>query len=403
MKRRLVQINSVVGTGSTGRIADEIGKYAIRNGWDSYIFYGRYGNSEISKTIRIGKGIDINNHLIQTRLFDNHGLASIRATAKMLEEIEAIQPDVIHLHNLHGYYVNFKMLFEFINEKNIPTVWTLHDCWPITGHCAHFDLIGCEKWKKGCHSCPQKNDYPSSYLFDRSKKNYALKKSVFNKPDNLTLIPVSGWLNEILKESFLKNVRRKVIHNGLDLHIFQPRSNNEILVKYDLKNKFLILGVSNIWSPLKGFDDFLKLSESLMENEQIILVGLTKGQIKRLPENIIGIERTESVEELCELYSLADVFVNPTYQDNYPTVNLEAISCGTPVITYNTGGSPESLSKSTGYVVNKGDLHGLLQKIYEVKSLGKQHFSEACLKRAKSFFDKDVTYSKYIDLYQKIS
>lgn len=402
MTKKILQINSVVNTGSTGRIAEGIGQAAMSVGWESYIAYGRNERPSTSKTLRIGSSWDLKLHGIQTRLFDNHGLASDRGTNKFINDIELIKPNIIHLHNIHGYYLNYNILFEYLNKTNIPIVWTLHDCWPITGHCIYFTYVGCEKWKTECYKCPQKKEYPASWIFDRSRKNYILKKSLFKNIPNLTLIPVSDWLSGLIKISFLKDKPTKVIHNGIDTNVFRPTSGISFRMKHKLQDKFIILGIANIWEPRKGLKDFFDLSILLNDQFQIVLVGLNSRQIKQLPNNIIGIKRTESVNELVELYQDSDVFVNPTYEDNFPTTNLESLACGTPVITYKTGGSPEAIDDSTGIIVEQGNIIKLVDAINEIKSKGKMYYSDACVERAHRLYRKEDRYKEYIDLYESL-
>ena len=399
----LLQINSVINSGSTGRIAEEIGRLAINNGWKSYIAYGRNDRPSESLLIKIGNDWDIKWHGVQTRLFDRHGLASKKATDELVEKIKEIKPDIIHLHNLHGYYLNIEILFHYLATARIPVVWTLHDCWPMTGHCAHFSFIGCDKWKTLCEHCPQKKVYPASYLMDRSLKNYQLKKKLFTSVPQMTLVPVSNWLANIVKESFLKIYPIKTIYNGVDTTVFVPCSTTKIREKYKIPtNTFVFLGIASIWSERKGLKDFIRLSESLKENEMIILVGLTDKQINILPRNILGISRTENIHELAELYSLTDVFVNPTWEDNFPTTNIEALACGTPVITYQTGGSPEALTPETGFVVEQGDLAGIRDAIDSIKSKGKSFYAESCRERAVRMFNKNERYAEYLELYEQM-
>jgi glycosyltransferase involved in cell wall biosynthesis len=400
--KTLLQINVVVNCGSTGRIAEEIGQTAMAQRWKSVIAFGRDERPSQSELIKIGNNWDMRMHGLQTRLFDRHGLASKSATKKLVQQIEKINPQIIHLHNIHGYYLNIEILFRFLKQANIPVVWTLHDCWPITGHCVYFDYAGCEKWKTKCSRCPQKTTYPASYFIDRSEKNFKLKNELFSSVSNLTLVPVSNWLANILKKSFLKNTLVKVIHNGINTGIFQPASNQIFRTEYKLNDKFIILGVASVWSPRKGLKDFVELSKRLSSNFQIIIVGLTKKQIKKIPKNMIGIEKTENIQQLVELYTTSDIFLNPTYEDNFPTTNLESMACGTPVITYKTGGSPEAINEHTGVVVEKGDLNGLILAIDQIKENGKAYYSEACIKQVNQFFKKENRYQEYINLYESI-
>lgn len=394
--------------GSTGRIAEEIGELAVSNGWDSYIAFGRYkafgknGNSSKSKIIRIGDNLSSYVHVLYTRILDMHGLASDRATKKFIKKIEKIQPDLIHIHNLHGYYINYKLLFNYLSTKSIPVIWTLHDCWSFTGHCSHFSYINCEKWKTECGSCPKKNAYPASILLDRSRMNFQDKKSAFNSLVNITFIPASYWLGDLLKQSFLSSFPMKVIQNGVDLSVFNIKETDFIKKKYNITGEFIILGVANIWNETKGLSGFIKLNEILDPSQQIFLVGLSKKQIASLPKNMIGIERTENVSDLADLYSLADVYMNLTLEDTFPTTNIEALACGTPVITYRTGGSIEAVSADTGFIVSQGDITGLKQSIEKIRAVNKKCFQERSRQRAIALFNKNDRFMEYIHLYQEV-
>lgn len=400
--KKLLQINSVVNSGSTGRIAEEIAHTAIASGWESYIAFGRNERYSESNLIRIGNDLGIKMHGLQTRLFDRHGLGSVKSTKLFIQQVDKIKPDIIHLHNIHGYYINIEILFNYLSKVDVPVVWTLHDCWSITGHCTHFSYVGCEKWRTKCYSCPQKNEYPASLFIDRSEKNYILKNELFNSLSNLTLVPVSQWLSDILKDSFLQKYPTNVINNGINTSVFKPTGNNEFRERYGLQNKFILLGVAGIWSQRKGLEDFIELSKTLGADYQIILVGLTRKQKDQLPVEILGIERTESVEELAELYASSDVYINTTYEDTFPTTNLESLACGTPVITYNTGGSPESIDESTGIVVEQGNISKLVEAIRVIKDNGKQYYSDACVNRVNRLYKKEDRYKEYIDLYESL-
>jgi len=399
----LLQISIEVNSGSVGRIAEQIGQIAIQQGWNSYITYARNHLPSQSKTIKIGSKFDVYWHGINTRLFDNHCLCSTGATKKLLKQMDQIKPDIIQLHHIHGYFLNMCVLFDYLAKLDIPIIWIFHDCWSFTGHCAYFDYIGCDKWKTQCRHCPQKREYPASMVQDRSRKNYELKKRLFNSVKNMTIVPVSYWLEELVKESFLNKYPVHVIQNGVDIDIFSPQPNiGQIKEKYGVNDKFLLLGVAGIWEQRKGMQDFIVLSRHLEKDFQIILVGLTKKQIKKLPKNIIGVERTESVKELAQLYSAADLFINPTWEDTFPTTNLEALACGTPVVTYRTGGSVESVSEDTGFVVNKGDITALCNVINVVKQKGKTFYAENCRKRAVSLYNKHDRFNEYIDLFNRL-
>lgn len=398
---KILQINSVVNRGSTGRIAENIGLKVLSEGIASYIAHGvGHGVSLSDSTlIPIGTKFDFYRHALFTRLFDRHGFSSVRSTKKLVQQIESISPDIIHLHNIHGYYINIKILFDYLSKVNIPIIWTLHDCWAITGHCAYFDYVNCQKWKTGCYSCPNKCSYPKSWFIDNSKNNFDLKKELFNLP-NLHLVAVSQWLKNIIEESYLRKLGCSVINNGIDLSIFRILENNRTYLDIDSK-KLTILGVANVWEERKGLKDFLELSTKL-PNLNFVLVGLSKLQIKKLPVGVVGIERTENIEELVQLYNIASVYVNPTYEDNFPTTNIEALACGTPVITYNTGGSPEAIDSNTGFVIERGDIPDLIHKIEEVCTKGKNYYKQSCRLRAIDLYNMKDRYKDYIELYKKI-
>ncbi len=387
----LLQINVTANWGSTGKIAEQIGQCAIAHGWDSYIAYGRWYNPSQSHLIKIGNKLDMYQHYAEQRILDNEGLCSRRATKEFIKRINEIKPDVIQLHNIHDHYLNYRLLFEYLNKTDIKVVWTFHDCWAFTGHCFHFITKGCERWKSGCFDCPLQHEYPKT-LFDRSRKNYTMKKNLFGANNNLTIIACSEWIANFVRQSFLKDKPIYVINNGVDLNVFKG---SESLGTN--KKSFHVLAVSNVWNKDKGFDDILKLREILSNEYEITIVGVTKQQLNSLPQGIVGIERTQNVHELVALYSKVDVFINPTYADNFPTVNLEALACGTPVITYRTGGSPEALDEKTGVVVEQGDINGLAVAIQKMKE--NPLSSADCRKRAEDYFEKDKCFEKYIDLY----
>ena len=395
--KRLLQINVTANVGSTGRIAEQLGAMAKVNGWDSYIAYGRSVSTSKSKLIRVGNAIDVLYHVLISRLFDKHGLGSFVATRRLVKQIKKIQPDIIHLHNIHGYYINYKILFEYLKNANIPVVWTLHDCWTFTGHCAHFVEAGCCKWKVACMQCPLKFAYPKSFV-DQSSRNYKLKKDLFGGLNRLTIVPVSNWLQEYVKDSFFKHSHIKTIHNGVDVNTFSPQE----LLEDSANTSKTVIGVSSVWNNSKGLEDFITLRRLLADDVRIVLVGLDKKQIAQLPSGIEGVERTNSVYELVSMYNNADVFVNPTYADTFPTVNLEALACGIPVITYKTGGSPEAVTLETGVVVEQGNLGMLKEAIDAVLQKGKGHYADACRRRAVEYFDKEKCFQQYIDLYNDI-
>lgn len=397
----ILQINSVCGIGSTGRIATDLHSILLSDGQKSTIAYGRGVAINCDQTIRIGNKFDNYLHVARTRIIDSHGFGSATATKKLIEQIRILNPDVIHLHNLHGYYLHIGLLFDYLKEADKPVIWTLHDCWAFTGHCAHFDFVGCKRWRSQCHDCPLKSEYPKSLFLDRSRRNYQQKKALFTGVQKLTIVTPSKWLATLVKQSFLQEYPVTVIHNGIDLTVFQPNS-SEFRRRNKLENHFIILGVATPWTERKGYRYFVELAKHLRAKQKVVMVGLTDEQIKALPTGIIGISRTNSAAELAEIYSAADVFMNPTLEDNFPTTNLEALACGTPVITFNSGGSPECLDNGCGMVVEREDFSGLMTVIAQVRKAGKAAFSPQCRKRALDRFDTIARYGEYLDLYKKI-
>lgn len=400
----LLQINVVVNWGSTGRIAEEIGQVAIAGGWKSYIAYGRGTPKSKSHLIRIGSNWDMYMHGLQSRILDNHGLASQRATRKLITEIQEIKPDIVHLHNVHGYYLNYELLFQYLAGADIPVVWTLHDCWAFTGHCAYFTYVGCNQWKEGCFHCTRKKSYPASFVLDNAARNFELKKKSFTSVSRMTIVPVSDWLAGLVKESFLKQCSIHRIYNGVNLEVFSPKLNRfDIRKRIGVIQRYMLIGVASIWVSRKGLDDFMNLRKKLpLKEYAIVLVGLNKEQLQHLPEGIIGVSRTNSVDELAEYYSAADVFLNPTWEDNFPTTNLEALACGTPVITYRTGGSVEAVDEYAGMVVEQGYIDSLADAVRTITTRGKKHYSAACRQRAELYFNKTDRWKEYVDLYQSL-
>jgi putative colanic acid biosynthesis glycosyltransferase len=394
----VLQINSVCGVGSTGRIVTDIADTLRKNGHDSYVAYG-YGKSNEPNSYKMESELYLKYNILKTRFFGKHGFYNRYATKQLVNWIETISPDIIHLHNIHGHYLNVKLLFNYLKEIKKPIVWTLHDCWSFTRHCTYFDYVGCERWKNECYSCPQKRQYPVSWFFDRSQESFREKKKLFTSIDNMTLITPSEWLSNLVKQSFLKEYPVRVINNGIDLNVFKPCDSN-FRNKHNLENKFIVLGVASGWSKRKGLTFFHQLSEHLSENYQIIVVGVTGKQKQEMPRNIIGITRTNNVQELAEIYSAADVFINPTLEDNFPTTNLEALACGTPVITFNTGGSVESVDEKTGIVVKQGNIEQLVNAIKTILKNGKETYHTKCILKAAKCYDKQAKYLEYIKLYQ---
>lgn len=400
---RIAEIN-MCADGSTGKIMLRIGEAARAAGhevttWSTHLFQVRYQPLPPAPTghIYYGSYVESAIHYVLGQ-GGFHGCFSAFATWRLLRRLEKQGIDVLHLHNLHGFCINLPLLFRYIKKKNIRVVWTLHDCWAFTGHCPHFDMVGCGKWKNQCFRCPQYSAYPKSRV-DHSRFLYRRKREWFTGVKNLTLAAPSQWLADLTRESFLKEYPVRVIRNGVDLSVFQP-TESDLREQYGCRDKIVLLGVASGWSGRKGLDVFLELACRLGREYQIILVGTDDKVDKLLPENIISIHRTQNQRELARLYSMADLFVNPTREDTYPTVNMEALACGTPVVTFRTGGSPESLDHTCGSVVDKEDVDGLYQEIVRITS--QRPFSrENCLERAKSL-DENACMQQYLELYESM-
>lgn len=395
---KLLQINSVVNTGSTGRIAEQLGQYAISQGWESYIAYGREARDSKSKLIQIGSSLDVYKHAIGARLFDCQGLMSKRATCKFLKQLEQIRPDVIHLHNIHGYYINYPILFRYLKNKNIPTIITMHDFWLMTGHCAYIDE-SCDKWKSGCGHCPRLNQYPETEL-DYSARNWKRKASIFENMPNVTLVPVSYWLAKYVDESLLHGLKRQVIYNGIDTHIFKPYSDKSDTIGGIDWNKFTIMTIATRWTEANGFDDIMQLSGALPDDCQIIMIGLDDEQLRNLPEHIVGFKKIESLTRLQELYSKADVVFNVNREVTFGLVTVEAMACGTPAIVLHNTAGEELVDKQTGVVLNS--IYDLIRILPVVRNMNKEKVAISCRRRVLDMFDADKQYSKYFDLYLNI-
>lgn len=393
---RLLIINITCNQGSTGKISEQVGLMMVQRGWEVFLAHGaRRVNPSALSTIAFSSVKTEYLHALKSLLFDADGLGSTTATKQLVEKIKEIRPDVIQIHNLHGYYLNYPVLFEYLNSTNIPVVMTLHDCWAFTGHCVHFVTAGCEKWKTGCYDCALKNKQPKpSLLKDRSERNYAQKKKYFASNPNIHIVAVSNWLGGLVQKSFLRYNPLHIIHNGIDLETYKPQGKN-------CDGKFRILAVSNVWHKDKGLYDIYRLRELLAEDDYLFtLVGLSAKQIKALPSGIVGITLTSNQQELVELYSRANVLINPTYADSFPTINLEAMACGTPVITYNTGGSPEAVTDKTGLVIKTGDVEAMASAIKTLKT--NPLSSEDCRIRAEECFNKDKCFMSYVQLYEQL-
>ncbi len=359
---KILMINSVCGIRSTGRICTELADKYIADGHIVKVAYGREQVPDKYKEIsmRISNNMDVYFSALKARLLDNEGFNNISATKRFLRWADEYNPDLLWLHNLHGYYINLDLLFRWIKSRpNMQVKWTLHDCWAFTGHCAYFTFVKCEKWKENCYNCVQKRQYPKSIFCDNSRNNFKRKKELFLGISNMTIVTVSHWLENLVKQSFLKEYPIEVQYNTINTKVFKPTV-SDFRQKNGLKSKKIVLGVASFWSDRKGLGDFIKLAEMLDDNYAIVMVGLSKKQLKHIPRKIMGFTRTNNVKELVEIYSAADVFVNPSRQETFGLTTLEAISCGTPAIVYQDTACEEVVNMYGGIAVSQN-----IESLYE--------------------------------------
>ncbi len=391
---KILIINRVYGVGSTGKIVKQLASKAAEAGMACTVAhrYEEKGTVYPENVIAVSSWWDCHVHNRLSRLTMLQGVFSRLKTRRFIKKVKKLSPDIIHLHNVHGSFINHKMLFKYIKDSGVKVIWTLHDCWPLTGNCKYFDLAQCQRWQGGCGSCPQKGE---SFV-DLSAKMYIRKQKQFMGIKDLTIVTPSRWLAELVRKSPLGCYPVRVINNGIDLSVFTP-TESDFKEKHGIQNKKIVLGVAFDWGERKGLDVFIRLAKRLPEDYALVMVG-TNGEIdKTLPGRIISIHKTANQRELAAIYTAASVFVNPTREDNYPTVNMESIACGTPVITFRTGGSPEMLSADCGAVVDREDLDGLEREIYRLTAIDCR---DACLKRAAAF-DKEERFEEYVRLYRE--
>ena len=400
--KKIVEIN-VTHLYSTGRIMFQIAEAARKEGMSVTTF---------SKKTRTAKKEKIDNHYLVGSVIENtlhryfswytdfQDCGTYFGTRKLIRQLKKIQPDIIHLHDVVGWYINISLLFKYLKKANIPVVWTFHDCWAYTGRCIYYDYVKCEKWMNGCNGCIQLDGYPSTKLFDHASWNYKRKKKLFTSLDNMTIVTPSEWLKKETKKSFLKKYPCIVINNGIDTSIFKPRKSN-FREQYGLEEKKIVLGVASNWGQIrKGYKYMLYLADNLDEDYKVVIVGLDENEVDCIPDNIVSINKTSDDKKLAEIYSAADVFVNPTLEDNYPTTNMEAIACGTPIVTFETGGSVETVTEYSGMVVPQKDVEKLKNAVEYVAENEEKYF-QRCVEMGKTF-DKKLRFKEYIDLFRKI-
>ena len=397
--KSIVSIN-LGNRGSTGKNMRSVSALAEETGYIAYQAYpgSRANLPPIERDIVLCNFVTFKLNRELARFTGYNGCFAPITTLRFLSKLNKIKPDIIHFHNLHNSYINLPILFHYVKKHHIRVIWTLHDCWSFTGRCPYFDMTGCDRWQTGCGNCPYpKASYPQA-LVDKTTKMWHLKKKWFTGIEDMTIVTPSQWLADLVKESFLKDYPVKVINNGIDLSVFKPIE-SDFRQKHGIGDKYMLLGVADSWGARKGLDVFVKLSKRLDSAKyQIVLVGTNDSVDKQLPDNIISVHRTQNQKELAEIYTAADLFVNPTREENYPTVNMESIACGTPVLTFRTGGSPEIPDETCGAVVECDDIGALESEIIQITE-EKLFSQEACLQRAKAF-DKDKLFREYVNLYE---
>lgn len=396
---KIVQINSVCGIGSTGKLTVQISDYLNEKKTENYIAYG-LGTSKRVNSFKFGNTVDAHLHSFISRKFCMQGYASHLNTIKLICFLKKENPEVVHLHNIHGHYLNFKLLFRYLGRCKCQVVWTFHDCWPMTGKCPHFTLAKCNKWKTLCDNCCQLTTYPDS-VRDRSRKNYLDKKKMFTSLENLHIVTVSQWLADIARQSFFRGKDIRTIYNGIDLNVFQPRETT-LAERLDIKGKFIILGVASVWNTSKGFEEFKALSNYLEDDERIVLIGLSKEQIAELPHNVIGISSVHDQKELSEYYAMASVLINLSMEETFGLVVAEALACGTPAIVIDSTACPELVSLETGIVLKDNRAKTVKDAVSQIKKAGKSTYSGQCRKRAETMFSKETMQKRYYDLYRNL-
>lgn len=403
---KLFQINTVANWGSTGRIAEGIGQVALAKGWQCHMAYGRGTPKSCMQLVPVGTQCNLYRNALLARLFDNEGLNAHRATRRLISTMRRVKPDVVHLHNLLGYYLNYPLLFSYLAEADVPVVWTLHDCWSLTGHCTYFDFAGCEKWRTGCSHCPQLGEYPPSFGWDGSHRNFRLKRHWFNQVRRLTLVPVSDWLANLVRQSHLGGHTVHRIYNGVDLQQFRPtpEAAHALRSKLGITTPHFVLGVASTWTRRKGLADFVALRRELPAHEvSIVLLGLTPEQIRRLPAGIIGLQRTDSIADMVGLYSAADIVLNLSREETFGMTTAEGFACGTPSIVFDCTASPELIDADTGLIIAQGDTAALAEAVLRLcRRPEPEAMRTACRARAERLYDRNERFAEYVRLYEDL-
>ncbi len=396
---KILQINSVCGSGSTGRLVAQTAQLVRENGGESYVAYGG-GSCKEPNSYCINSGFQQKISILQTRFLGKHGFYNKKSTKKLVKWIQSVDPDIIHLHNLHGHYINVKILFDYLKKAKKPVVWSLYDCWSFTGHCAHFDFAGCDKWQTGCQNCVQKKNYPTSLIFDRSKQGYKSKKQAFTSVGDMTIVVPSKWLEGKVQKSYLGESHTKLIPSGIDLASFKP-TQSDLRERYNLTDKKIVLAVASQWVKNKGIEYANKLADILSDDYQLVLIGSKMEEYPNYSKKVLHIPKTSNIDELAKWYTTADVLVITTLQETQGLTSVEAFACGTPVVAFNSGGAPEALDDKCGIVVEKCDVVAMKQAIEHIVTNPQDFTEQSCILRSKQY-DKNQKLMMYMDLYNEI-
>lgn len=396
---KVLMINVVCGIRSTGRICTDLAKALEEQGHEVKIAYGRENVPEQFQkyAVKIGTDLDVKLHGMKARLLDGAGFGSKKSTEKFIEWVKEYDPDVIHLHNIHGYYINVEVLFKYLKNCGKKVIWTLHDCWSFTGHCCYYSMAECLKWKTGCCNCSMTSSYPESWV-DRSLHNFNRKKEIFTCIDEIQLVTPSEWLKKEVKSSFLSKYSVQVIPNGIDTVAFSPKTNN-FKEMHCISDKIMILGVASTWEKRKGLDDFVKLRSILSDKYAIVIVGLSKEQISKIPNGIIALQGTNSISQLAEIYTAADVFLNLSIEETMGLTTIEAMACDTPSIVYNATALPEVINEYSGEVVSPNNMEELVKAIEKIVKMREDYTPTMQAQKYK----KDERFNDYVELYRKLA
>lgn len=395
--KKLVQLSTSHNRGAIGKIMEQVGIKAKNDlKMESWVIFGRYNPTSELKVVKMGNMLEVIEHYAENLLWDNEGLASRCMTRKIVKKLIEINPDIVHLHNIHDHWINYEILFEYLITSKIQVVWTFHDCWAFTGRCFHFVTVDCNKWKTECHDCVQRNRF-----WDRSRRNFLLKKNIFLKCPNLHIITVSRWLKSVTDESFFNGCEIRAIPNGLDINIFHPMPEAKNIWRLPT-DKYIVVAVANDWYEEKGLSDYYRLAEYLGDGYRVVLVGMKSKQIKALPKRVIGLPRTSNQQELAWIYNIADVVVSMSRAETFGLTIAEGMACGTPGVVYDNTAHPELISKETGMVVENGNVKAFSDAVIKVCQGDKMAFQMACRQRAEECFDKEKCFEKYIDLYKEL-